>query len=171
MSNRQDYPFRDFYDSNDGFLDSYDPGYLDSTDDVDWANAGEFFDDCDDCDANFFALDRLDGDEDGDYEDEDGYEDDDGWYDDEYDGEYEPLDEHYGEEDELPDEGEEEPTDTGDGDENIENCDEKFKRDNRLWIIGPPNFCASKFHKKIFFEYLTSFSFTNFISDSTKMKN
>ena len=121
MSNRQDYPFRDFYDSNDGFLDSYDPGYLESTDDVDWANAGEFFDDCDDCDGTFFALDRLDDDEDGDYVDEDDFDDD--WYDDEYDGEYEPLDEHYDEEDEG---------------ENIENCDEKFKRDNRLLVIVPP---------------------------------
>ena len=140
MSNRQDYPFRDFYDSNDGFLDSYDPGYLDSTDDVDWANAGEFFDDCDDCDGTFFALDRLDDDEDGDYVDEDDFDDD--WYDDEYDGEYEPLDEHYDEEDEgevePSDEGEDQPTDTGDSDENIENCDEKFKRDNRLLAIIPP---------------------------------
>ena len=75
MSNRQDY-FRDFYDPNDGFLNSFDPGF-EPIDGVDWANF-------DDCDGNFFAPDRLDDDGDGYYEDEDGF--DDGWYDDQYDG-------------------------------------------------------------------------------------
>ena len=117
MSNRHDY-LRDSYDSNDGFLKSFDPGF-ESIDGVDWANF-------DDCDGNFFALDRLDGDEDGVYEDKDGF--DDGWYDNEYDGEYEPLDEPM------------EPTETGDCDENIENCDAKFRHDNRLFNIQSPNF-------------------------------
>lgn len=75
MSNRQDF-FRDFYDPNDGFLNSFDPGF-EPIDGVDWANF-------DDCDGNFFAPDRLDDDGDGYYEDEDGF--DDGWYDDQYDG-------------------------------------------------------------------------------------
>ena len=113
MRNRQDY-FRDFYDPNDGFLNSFDPGF-ESIDDVDWANF-------DDCDGNFFALDRLDGDEDGVYEDKDGF--DDGWYDNEYDGEYEPLDE---------------PMETADSNENIVNGDAKFIHDNRLLTIEPPN--------------------------------
>ena len=107
--------FRDFYDPNDGFLNSFDPGF-ESIDGFDWANF-------DDSDGNFFALDRLDNDGDGYYEDKDGF--DDGWYDDKYDGEYEPLDE---------------PMETGDSNENIENSDAKFMHDNRLLTIQPPNF-------------------------------